>query len=57
EPWILHGTGETFRSMLGVKNFAKTCQALKESNLFFINQLISRDGQRMITWRQLKLLK
>ncbi|CAG8790862.1 16522_t:CDS:2, partial [Gigaspora rosea] len=35
EPWILHGIGETFRSMLGVKNFAKTCQALKEFNLFF----------------------
>ncbi|CAG8831812.1 12298_t:CDS:2, partial [Gigaspora margarita] len=26
EPWVLHGAGETFRSMLGVKNFTKTCQ-------------------------------
>ncbi|CAG8852710.1 26337_t:CDS:1, partial [Gigaspora margarita] len=29
EPWALHGAGEILRSMLGVKNFTKTCQALK----------------------------
>ncbi|CAG8826742.1 1938_t:CDS:2, partial [Gigaspora rosea] len=36
------------RSMLGVKNFAKTCQALKESNQFFPREEAPQERMMLI---------
>ena len=52
--WKISNIGRTIRSMLEDKMFVQYAKSLEALNLVFIEQLLSIEGDQMITWCYLK---
>ena len=52
--WRIHGEGATFAELLNEKELKKAVRSLQSLGLFYINQVISLDGTRLISWQMLK---
>ncbi|CAG8511928.1 22722_t:CDS:2, partial [Gigaspora rosea] len=52
--WKVNGEGATFTESLGEKELKKAIRSLQNLGLFYINQIISTDGKRLLSWQRLK---
>ncbi|CAG8844846.1 8435_t:CDS:1, partial [Gigaspora margarita] len=55
--WKIHGTGHCFREVLEPKLFIKAHRSLQSLGLFFLNQVISEEGTKLMTWKQIKFIR
>ncbi|CAG8697377.1 13427_t:CDS:2, partial [Gigaspora margarita] len=46
-----------FRKVLEPKLFIKAHRSLQSLGLFFLNQVISEEGTRLMTWKQIKFIR
>ncbi|CAG8850603.1 38243_t:CDS:1, partial [Gigaspora margarita] len=55
--WKIHRAGPHFREVLEPKLFFKAHRSLQSLGLFFLNQVISEEGTKLITWKQIKFIR
>ncbi|CAG8826833.1 16023_t:CDS:2 [Gigaspora margarita] len=55
--WKIHGTGPRFREVLEPKLFIKAHRSLQSLDFFFLNQVISEESTKLITWKQIKFIR
>ena len=55
--WQVKGFGATLKDILEPHIYSRHRRNLKELGVFFLAQLVNKEGNKLITWQQLKLLR
>ncbi|CAG8857371.1 40837_t:CDS:1, partial [Gigaspora margarita] len=55
--WKIYETGPRFCEVLEPKLFIKAHRSLQSLGFFFLNQVISEESTKLMTWKQIKFIR
>ena len=57
EQWHFQGTGPQIREVIDASLFIKSSKSISDLGIIYRNQLLDKEGKRLLTWQQLKAAK